>query len=396
MASEMEINYEQVLAALDQLTVEELAGVVDRASTLLKKAIAKGVPSKKKVGVIPSQLEQNHEWVSYVLADARINGWPSFVMRTSKTDKSTGDKITEEILMRESVERDDEVNVFADTGKEMSQGQAMCYAKALKDLNDEIYQTFMQNYTASVGTKKVVKKVVTKTSEDKEREKAEKAAKDAEEKKRKEEEKAAAAAAKAAEKKKKEEEKAAAAAAKAKPVTKEKLRSVGILVPVKRERPSSSAPAVAAVAAVAAPVEAPVEVEEEAPMPALEPLPTPVAVEEEAPMPELEPLPTPAPLPAPAPAPTPAPALQKKELKKRAIPAKAARPEVDPFVTIDGALKQWEWNGKVYARDGENYVWAWNEEEDDTGAFQGRYNYKLDKMEECEEPEFGDEEELDA
>ena len=159
---------------------------------------------------------------------------------------------------------------------------------------------------------------------------------------------------------------------------------------MKRERPSSSAPAVAAVAAVAAPVEAPVEVEEEAPMPALEPLPTPVAVEEEAPMPELEPLPTPAPLPAPA------PALQKKELKKRAIPAKAARPEVDPFVTIDGALKQWEWNGKVYARDGENYVWAWNEEEDDTGAFQGRYNYKLDKMEECEEPEFGDEEELDA
>ena len=371
MAIEMEIDYEQVLAALDQLTVEELAGVVDRASTLLKKAIAKGVPSKKKVGVIPSQLEQNHDWVSYVLADARLNGWESFVMRTSKTDKSTGDKITEEILMRESVEREDGVNIYADTGKEMSQGQAMCYAKVLKDCNDEIYQTFMQNYTASVGTKKVVKKVVTKTSEDKEREKAEKAAKDAEEKKRKEEEKKKKEEEKAAEKKRKEEEKAAAAAAKAKSMTKDKLPAARILVPVKRERPSSSAPAVA-VAAVAVEVVEVVEVEEEAPMPALEPLPVPVPVEEK----EEE-------------------ATQKKVLKKK-VPVKAARPEVDPFVTIEGALKQWEWNGKVYVRDGENYVWAWNEEEDDTGAFQGRYNYKLDKMEECEEPEFGDEEELEA
>ena len=353
MASEMEIDYEQVLAALNQLTVEELAGVVDRASTLLKKAIAKGVPSKKKVGVIPSQLEQNHDWVSYVLADARLNGWESFVMRTSKTDKSTGDKITEEILMRESVEREDGVNIYADTGKEMSQGQAMCYAKVLKDRNDEIYQTFMQNYTASVGTKKVVKKVVTKTSEDKEREKAEKAAKDAEEKKRK------------------EEEKAAAAAAKAKSMTKDKLPAARILVPVKRERPSSSAPAVAAVAAVAAPVEV-VEVEEEAPMPALEPLPVPVPVEEK----EEE-------------------ATQKKVLKKK-VPVKAARPEVDPFVAEKGDLKQWEWNGKVYVRDGENYVWAWNEEEDDTGDFQGRYNYKLDAMEECDEPLLTEDEELDA
>ena len=87
---------------------------------------------------------------------------------------------------------------------------------------------------------------------------------------------------------------------------------------------------------------------------------------------------------------------QKKEMKKRAIPVKAARPEVDPFVVPEGELKQWEWNGNVYVRDGENYVWAWNEEEDDTGAFQGRYNYKLDKMEECKEPVFDYDEELEA
>ena len=51
------IGYEQLIASLDHLDVEQLAGVVDRASSLLKKVIVKGVPSKKKgTGVVPPQL----------------------------------------------------------------------------------------------------------------------------------------------------------------------------------------------------------------------------------------------------------------------------------------------------------------------------------------------------
>ena len=221
MASELEIDYEQVLAALDQLTVEELAGVVDRASTLLKKAIAKGIPSKKKVGVIPSQLEQNHEWIKYVLGDARLNGWESFEMRCTKTNKTTGEKVIEEVVMAGSVERDG-VHVFSDTGNEMSQGHAMCYSKLLKDRNDIVYQTFLENYGAVCsGPVKKAAKVVKKTSAEVEAEKAVKEAQKKAEKEFKEAqkkaEKAAKEAEKAAEKKKKEQQ----AAEKKKPIDKQ-------------------------------------------------------------------------------------------------------------------------------------------------------------------------------
>ena len=362
MAAELEIDYEQVLAALDQLTVEELAGVVDRASTLLKKAIAKGIPSKKKVGVIPSQLEQNHEWIKYVLGDARLNGWESFEMRCTKTNKTTGDKVIEEVVMAGSVERDG-VHVFSDTGNEMSQGHAMCYSKLLKDRNDIVYQTFLENYGAVCsGPVKKAAKVVKKTSAEVE---AEKAVKEAEKKAEKEfkeaqkkAEKAAKEAEKAAEKAAKE---AAKEAAKAKPVTKEKLRSVGILVPVKRERTASPAPAATAPATASAVVE-----EDEAAMPALEALPTiaaPIAVPVAAPV---------------------ATVVPKKMVKK--VPVKAARPEVDPFDAGPSGEKRWEWNGVLYVRYTDNLMYLWDVENNEYGAFQGRYNYELDAIEKCEEP----------
>ena len=347
MAAELEIDYEQVLAALDQLTVEELAGVVDRASTLLKKAIAKGIPSKKKVGVIPSQLEQNHEWIKYVLGDARLNGWESFEMRCTKTNKTTGEKVIEEVVMAGSVERDDGVHVFSDTGNEMSQGHAMCYSKLLKDRNDIVYQTFLENYgVQTVPKKEAIKKVVKKTSEELEQEKAAKAAekeREKEEKKaEKEREKAAKEAEKAREKAEKEAEKAREKAEKEAKMKKPVEKKV-LLVPVKRERSSSPAPTASA----------------SAPEAAVEAVVTP----------------------------------QKKiVVKKPAAPLKAARPEADPFVAgEDGGLKEWSWNEKQYLRDGDNYVWLYDETEEEAGAFQGRYNYKLDAIEDCEEPLNGDE-----
>ena len=321
-SEEMTIGYEQLLATLDQLDVEELATIMDRASTLLKKAIGKVPLKKKRTGVVPPQLEQNHEWVRYVLGDARLNGWESFEMSSTKTDKSTGEKIVEVVTMAGSVEREGK-NVFADTGKEFTQKDAMSYSKLLKDRKDELYQTFLEEYSMQAGPKKdaIEKVVVKKTSAELEQEKAAKAAE-------KEREKAEKAAEKAREKAEKDAVK--------------KPEKKVLLVPVKREHSKSPAPgssetATAAIAAIAATAEV------------------------------LTP--------------------QKKiAVKKPMAPVKAARPEVDPFVAEEGELKQWEWNGKVYVRDGENYVWAWNEEEDDTGDFQGRYNYKLDAMEDCEEP----------
>ena len=335
-ASAETIGYEQLIATLEHLDIEELAAVMDRASTLLKKAIGKGVPSKKKAtGVIPPQLEQNHEWVKYVLGDAQLNGWESFEMRCTKTDKSTGEKVTEEVTMAESVEKDG-VHVFADTEKEFTQKDAMSYSKLLKDRNDELYQTFLENYgVQTVPKKEVIKKVVKKTSEELEQEKAAKAAEKEREKEEKKAEKAREKAEKEAEKAR---EKAEKEAKMKKPVEKKVL-----LVPVKRERSSSPAPTASASAPEAA-VEAAV---------------------------------------------TP----QKKiVVKKPAAPLKAARPEADPFVAgEDGGLKEWSWNEKQYLRDGDNYVWLYDETEDEAGAFQGRYNYKLDAIEDCEEPLNGDE-----
>jgi len=274
---EMTIGYEEVIAALENLDVKELAAILDRGSTLLKKALGKGPSKKKGTGIVPPQLEQNHEWVRFVLGDAKLNGWESFEMRTTKVDKSSGQKQVELVTMAGSVEKDG-VHVFEDTEKEFTQKDAMSYAKCLKDRNDELYQRFMEDYSSQVGSKKEVTKTVKKTSEELEREKEEKKAakeREKEEKKaEKEREKEEKKAEKEREKAAKEAEKAREKAEKEKEKKPEKKM---LLVPVKRERSASPVPTTAATAATAAitpakkivvkkpvaPVKAPQEEEEE-------------------------------------------------------------------------------------------------------------------------------------
>jgi len=340
MAAELEIGFEQVIAALPQLDAGELADVMDRASSLLKKAIG-GVAAKKKVAAIPSQLERNHEWTKFVLADATMNGWEPFVMRTSKLNKETQEKEVTEVELRESVETEGG-HVFADTGKSMSQGQAMCYGKLLRDRNDAVWQDFESQYeqVAPKASAKVVKKTSQQVQE-------EKAAKEA----AKEAEKARKAAEKEAEKRRKEEEKAAKEAAK------KSVAKKGIIVP--QPRPRSPAPG-AAVAAVAA-----VVVEEE--MPGLEPLPAAAAA---AAVPKAKAI------------------VAKKVVKE-------VRPAVDPFkLPEDCTHNVWLWKETQYLRDADNYLWLWDAEASEQGEFKGRYNYAKDEIEECEEPQFA--EELDA
>ena len=256
------IGYEEVIASLENLDVKELAAILDRGSTLLKKVLGKGPSKKKGTGIVPPQLEQNHEWVRYVLGDAKLNGWESFEMRTTKVDKSSGQKQVELVTMAGSVEKDG-VHVFEDTEKEFTQKDAMSYAKCLKERNDELYQRFMEDYAMEVP-KKEVTKTVKKTSEELEREKEEKKA----EKEREKEEK------KAEKEREKEEKKAEKAREKAEKEAKEKKpEKKMVLVPVKRERSASPVPTTSATAATSvkkimvkkpvAPVKAPQEEEEE-------------------------------------------------------------------------------------------------------------------------------------
>jgi hypothetical protein len=264
------IGYEEVIASLENLDVKELAAILDRGSTLLKKVLGKGPSKKKGTGIVPPQLEQNHEWVRYVLGDAKLNGWESFEMRTTKVDKSSGQKQVELVTMAGSVEKD-EVHVFEDTDKEFTQKDAMSYAKCLKERNDELYQRFMEDYAMEVP-KKEVTKTVKKTSEELEREKEEKKAEKEREKEEKKAEKEREKEEKKAEKEReKEEKKAEKAREKAEKEAKEKKpEKKMVLVPVKRERSASPVPTTAAtsvkkimVKKPVAPVKVPQEEEEE-------------------------------------------------------------------------------------------------------------------------------------
>jgi len=345
---EMTIGFEQVIAALPQLDAGELAEVMDRASSLLKKAI--GGASKKK-GVTPHQLERNHEWTKFVLADATMNGWASFVMKTSKMNKETEEKEVTEVLLRESVEMEGG-HVFADTGKSMSQGQAMCYGKLLRDQNDVVWQDFEGQYEAVA---KKAAKVVKKTSQEVQEEKAAKEQKAVEEKARKAAEKEAEKQRKEEEKKKKEEEKAAK-----KPVSKMTIAP--------RPRPSVAVAAAVAVAvAVAAATAVPVEVDE---MPALE---------ENVPVVQVVPVATKV-------------VSQAVSVMKK---KKEVRPATDPFkLPEDATHNLWSWKETTYMRDGDNYIWMYDAKAGELGDFKGRYNYEKDEIEECDEPQFEDE--LDA
>jgi hypothetical protein len=211
----------------------------------------------------------------------------------------------------------------------------MCYGKLLRDRKDVVWKDFDSQYeqVAPKASAKVEKK---KKAAEKEAEKERKAAEKAAEKAKKEEEK-----------RKKEEEKAAK-----KPVSK-------TIVP--RPRPRSPAPAAAvAVAAVE-------EVEEVEEMPELEALPAPVVV-----------------------------APKGIVMKKKVV--KEVRPAVDPFkLPEDCTHNVWLWKETQYLRDADNYLWLFDATTQEQGDFKGRYNYAKDEIEECEEPQFvEDEEELDA
>ena len=310
---------QRVIADLGQLEAKKLSNALEHAQRLLK-----GLKKRD----IPSERERDDEWHNYAFGDAQLNGWPSFVTRSIKMDKSIGEKIIEEVLMRESVQREDGKYVFADTGDEMSLEYARWYSKMLKDNGYALYMEFSELYNKITGFPiRRPLRIVRKTFAQVQEEKAERVAKEkAEKAAEKEREKAE----KAEKKRLKAEEKAAIKA-----MEKHAIETVRqILIQERKEA------ALSCVKKMKAPLEKAEEEKKEA-----------------------------------------APVVK---LKKKVIlsPLPAMRPEVDPFVVEKGNLKQWKWNGTVYVRDAENYVWAWNEEADDIGAFQGKYNYKLDKMEE--------------
>ena len=323
------------------LSAEELVLIIDAASTRLKKVGTKSLPKGKRVstGEVPSQLQQNYEWVSFVQGDAQLNGWEAFVMKKSMTDKATGVKTEVETDMSASVEREDGVHVYSDTGALFTHGHALSYSKMLKDRADPLYQQFLEAFKEQMGPlrevapgAKVVKISAAEAKAAKDEKDAAEKERKAQEKERKAQEKAEEKARKEAEKEAEKAAKAAEKAAKAKPVVQ---KAAPLVQPVKRL--PSPAPVVPSDAAAAA---MPMDV---------------VAVASPA-----------------------------KVVAKKAPGAPVKVKAVDPWSCEEGEMDVWEWKGEKYIRDYNNFVWQ--EVDGGQGVFLGVYIFAKDVIEEAEEP----------
>ena len=334
---------EQLLESVNALGAEELVVIIDAASTRLKKLGTKRLPKGKRVstGEVPSPLQQNYEWVSYVLGDARLNGWEAFTIKRIQTDKATGIKTEVERDMAGSVECEDGSFVYSDTNDVFTHGHAMSYSKMLKDRKDSLYQQFLEAFTEQVGEvampkKKEVKKIsAAEAAAEKKRKDEEKALEKAAEKAQKEAEKARAKEAKEAEKEAEKERKAAEKAekaAKAKPVVQ---KAAPLVQPVKRL--PSPAPVDAAAAAMDVVAVASVAV-----------------------------------------------ASPAKVIAKKMPGAPMKVKAVDPWSCEEGEMDVWEWKGEKYIRDHNNFVWQ--EVDGGQGIFMGVYIFAKDVIEEAEEP----------
>jgi len=326
-----------------------------------KKSKSAGKPAKaeKKAGsmpkgVVPTQLRRPKAWVNFVQEYCKENGWESFVVSTTKKDKVTGEKITEEIEMPAS-ELHDGVYVFEGSvtatqpkGKSLIQKDAMSLSKQMWSVkakvgtHEELYNQFLTSYMDvveedenSMEVCEVIKTaVVRKTA-------AQKAAEAEEKKAAKENEKKEKAKAKEEEKKKKDDEKAKlkeekeAAKKKAKE-EKEAEKEAKKSSPKTSPKTSPKAPAKAAKA-------------------------TPVKAK-----------------PAPA---APAAPVKAKPAAKKVIEEAWKCP-------ADGAVWPWTFKGAKYVRNSDNQVWE-AENKTEAGDWAGVYDPATDSIDDsADEPVF--------
>jgi hypothetical protein len=221
-------NIQNITESFKGLSVEELLAIIAAATAEAKKsakAVSKAPKEAKEKkgsmpkGVSPPQLHKPRAWVDFVLAHANANGWPAITVKDAEA-------------LPASVERDGK-HVFEATGKPLNNKHAMSLSKqywARKEAvgsNKALYDEFEAQYVApepaapsepeakseanseapkeanvAEAPKKEKKAAAApkKTEEEKEAEKARKAAEKEAEKARKEAEKLAAKEAAAAKK----------------------------------------------------------------------------------------------------------------------------------------------------------------------------------------------------
>lgn len=156
----------EILDQISQLPLPDLVKVMKAAAAQFEKAAKppRGRVAKKTSTKKPSdpnrgkQLVKPRAWVKYVHQHALTNGWKEFTVSHTKTDKITGLKTTEDIVMPES-ECIDGVYYYKDTvdpktgkPKTMIHKDAMSLSKIYWSAKDktgrhpELYQDFETNY----------------------------------------------------------------------------------------------------------------------------------------------------------------------------------------------------------------------------------------------------------
>lgn len=351
----MEIDVPTFIAAAKHFDGADLFKVIgallkqaEKSSKSAGKSSSKrGVTAKKAKdapkGKTPRQLRKNNAWVAFTLKHAQENGWESFIVKSSRKDKETGEVTEEEIEMPASELHDGcyvyegSVTESTPAGRQIIHKEAMSLSKARKESHPS-WEEFLESYeeepaseTESVAAKSTTSSKVTvrKTAAEKAEEKAAKEAAAAEEKARKAElreaKKAETAAKKAAEKtavEARKAERAEAKAAKEKAAAEEKAR---------KEAEKSSKTKTKTVVK-AAPVKAAVV------KAAAKPVPAPVKAAGGA-------------------------------------GAVAKRPTVEDDwtpPTIEGGCKSWSFKGKTYLRNAENELWL-KKSNGAVGEWQGVY-----------------------
>ena len=355
---------EEVLAALKQLEAPELFKVMkqalveaekrSKAAAVPKKAAAKKAGSMPK-GVVPPQLRKPRAWVDFTLKHALEHGWEAFTVYQTKKDKTTGEKVEEEIempcseLLNGAHVYKDSVDEKHPSGKQLIHKDAMSLSKqrwAPKEktgTHHALYLEFEASYVEEASSapssdsesakKVIVRKTAAEKAAEAEAKKAAKAAEAEAKKAAKEQEKEAKKAEKEAEKEAKKAEKEAEKEAKK---------------AAKKAVPMVPAAAVKKVAAAPKPVAA---------------APKPAAV--------------------PKAAVTAAPKAAPKPLK----------PAVESWTCpADGMVHPWPYKGKQYLRNSDNEVWL-KGEDGGCGEWQGIFRPTEDRIDDSvPEPVFDDEE----
>ena len=345
------VGVEEVLAALKGLEAPELFKVMKQAlaeaekrsksSASPKKAPAKKAGSMPK-GVVPPQLRKPRAWVDFTLKHALEHGWEAFTVYQTKKDKTTGEKVEEEIEMPAS-ELLNGAHIYKDSvdekhpnGKQLIHKDAMSLSKqrwAPKEkmgTHHALYLEFETSYVVeadadsdSAAEPSAVSKtvVVRKTAAEKAAEaEAKKAAKEAEKAAKKAEKDAEKEAKKAEKEAEKEAKKAAAAAEKEAKKTAKAVPAAA----VKKAVVTAAKPAAA---------------------------PKPVAVVKPA-----------------------------TAVKPAAVPKPAAKPAAKAAAwscPADGMVHPWSYKGKQYLRNSDNEVWL-KGEDGGCGEWQGMYRAEGD------------------